>query len=337
MTRLRVGLLGCGNIGARHAGAVRALSDELKLIACCGRDAERTQAFAAQHGGTAFTDFEHMLAESRLDLLIVALPPAAHAGEVERAAARGINLLVEKPIALDDDRAAAMVAAVEATGVTAAVGFMYRFGEAVARWQAVDTGRVGMFAGSYHCKALHAPWWRDKARSGGQLVEQVIHLVDLVRLLMGEPDSVYARAANLFHRDTPGYDIEDVSAIVFGWDDGRIATLNASNIAVPGKWHKDWALFAERMTGRFTGWNDAVLTRSAGEAAEEIVAASTDVFVAQLADVAAAIRDRRPPRAPLSEGAATLRLALAARRSAEEGRELRLTARSGPGSATHAA
>ena len=325
MSRLRVGLLGCGNIGARHAGAVRALPDIFELIGCCGRDPDGTQAFAAQHGGTAFTDIDRMIDESWLDLLVVALPPGAHAGEVERAASLGVNLLVEKPIALDDTRAEAMVAAVEAAGVTAAVGFMYRFGEAVTHWQAADAGRVGMFAGSYHCNALHAPWWRDKARSGGQLVEQVIHLIDLVRLFMGEPDSVYARAANLFHRDTPGYDIEDVSAIVFGWDDGRVATLNASNIAVPGKWHKDWALFAEAMTGRFTGWNDAVLTRTAGEVSEEVVAGTADVFVAQLADVAAAIRDRRAPRAPLREGAKTLRLALAARRSAEERRELRLT------------
>jgi predicted dehydrogenase len=325
MTRLRVGLLGCGNIGARHAGAVRSLPDELEFVGCCGRDPSRTQDFAAQHGGTAFTDLDRMIDESWLDLLIVALPPSAHAGEVERAASLGINLLVEKPIALDDARAEAMVAAVKTAGVTAAVGFMYRFGEAVTRWQAADTGRVGLFAGSYHCNGLHAPWWRDKARSGGQLVEQVIHLVDLVRLFMGEPDSVYARAANLFHRDVPGYDIDDVSAIVFGWDDGRIATLNASNIAVPGRWHKDWAMFAEAMTGRFTGWNDAVLTRTAGEVSEEVVAASTDVFVTQLADVAAAIRDHRAPRAPLREGAATLKLALAARRSAEEGRELRLT------------
>lgn len=325
MSRLRVGILGCGGIGARHAGAVRALGDRLELVGCCGRDLERTASFAVTHGGSAFTDLDRMLRDARPDLLIIALPPGAHAGEVEQAAARGVHLLVEKPIALDA-RADAMVAAVEATGVTAAVGFMYRFGDAVARWQAADAGRVGLFAGSYHCNALHAPWWRDRASSGGQLVEQVIHLVDLVRLFMGEPDSVYARAANLFHRDTPGYDIEDVSAIVFGWDDGRIATLNASNIAVPGKWHKDWALFAERLTGRFTGWNDAVLTRTAGEVRDEVVAGATDPFVAQLADLADAIRDRRAPRAPLREGAATLRLALAARRSAEERRELRLTA-----------
>lgn len=324
MSRLRVGLLGCGGIGARHAGAVAALAGEMELVACCGRDPDRTASFAGQHGGRAFTDLDRMLDEARLDLLIAALPPYVRSGEIERAAARGVNLLVEKPIALDEAAAWRMVEAAESAGAVAAVGFMYRFGDAVMRWRESDTGLVGLFAGSYHCNALHAPWWRDKAKSGGQMLEQVIHLVDLVRLFMGEPDRVYARAANLLHGDTPGYDVEDVSAILFSWDDGRVATINASNIAVPGRWHKDWALFAERMTGRFSGWNDAVLTRTAGGVEDEVVAGSTDPFVAQLADIARAIRDGRKPRVPLREGAATLRLALAARRAAEERRELRL-------------
>ncbi|MCA1654074.1 MAG: Gfo/Idh/MocA family oxidoreductase [Sphingomonadales bacterium] len=236
----------------------------------------------------------------------------------------GVHLLVEKPIALDQQAANSMVEAVESADVVGAIGFMYRFGDAVRRWQDSDTGRVGLFAGSYHCNALHSPWWPVRAKSGGQMLEQAIHLIDLIRLFMGEPDSVYARAANLFHRETPNYDVEDVSAILFGWDDGRIATVNASNIAVPGRWHKDWALFAERVTGRFTGWNDAVLTPTIGEIADEVIAGTTDPFVAQLANVAAAIRDRRPPQVPLREGAATLRLALAARSSAEAGRELRI-------------
>jgi predicted dehydrogenase len=295
----------------------------MELAGCCGRDPARTKAFAAIHGGRAYTDLGTML-DAGIDLLIVALPPSIRSGEIERAAACGVHLLVEKPIALDQEIAERLVAAVESAGVVAAVGFMYRFGDAVARWQASDTGRVGLFAGAYHCNALHAPWWRERAKSGGQMLEQVIHLIDLVRLFMGEPDRVYARAANLFHRDTPGYDIEDVSAIIFGWDDGRIAALNASNIAVPGRWQKQWSLYGERMTGHFTDWNNAVLTRTAGEAVDETVTGSADPFVAQLADLAAAIREGRPPKVPLREGAATLRLALAARRSADEGRELRL-------------
>lgn len=322
---LRVGLLGCGGIGARHAGAVAALPEAMELVACCGRDADRTKAFADERGAASYIDLDQMLAVEKLDLVIATLPPFSRNGEVETVARAGVHLLVEKPIALNQAAANSMVADVEATGVVAAIGFMYRFGDAIRRWNEADTGRVGIYAGAYHCNALHADWWREEAKSGGQILEQVIHQIDLIRHLMGEPDSVYARRSNFAHHDTPGYDVEDMSSIIFGWDDGRIATLNASNIAVPGVWHKEWAVYAERMTGRFTSWNDAVLTSTLGDGAAEEIVGPTDPFVAQLADVHRAITTGTAPHIPLAEGARTLRVALAARQSADEKQEIRLT------------
>jgi predicted dehydrogenase len=324
MTRLRVGLFGCGGIGVRHAQSVNALADEMELVACCGRDMDRTQQFAAQHGGWAYVDLENMLQEAALDLMIVAHPPYMRAGEVERIAARGVHLLVEKPIALTQAAADAMVSAVEATGVTAAVGFMYRHGAALQAWQAASPGKVGMMTAAFQCNHLHAPWWREEAKSGGQIVEQLLHLIDLVRFCMGEPDTVVARRARLFYAE-PGYDIEDVSAMIFGWDDGRIATLNANNIAVHGQWYKEWSLFAQQLTGRFRDWNTAEFTRSDGSGMLAPITSTASPFEAQLRDVAEAIRTKRPPRVPLVEGARTLRLALAARQAADEKRELRLT------------
>lgn len=325
MTRLRVALLGCGGIGARHAGAVAALPEQMELVACCGRDEERTKAFAAERNAAAYVDLNRMLEQERLDLVIATLPPYCRDGEIERIARAGVHLLVEKPIALDQQAADHMVTEVEASGVVAAIGFMYRFGDAVQRWKQADTGQVGLYAGAYHCNALHADWWREEAKSGGQILEQVIHQIDLIRHLMGEPDTVYARRNNFAHHDTPGYDVEDISAILFGWDDGRIATLNASNIAVPGVWHKEWAVHAERMTGSFTSWNDAVLTRTVGESAVEEITGPTDPFVAQLVDMHRAITTGSAPYIPLAEGAASLRLALAARQSADERREIRVS------------
>jgi len=319
---MRVALLGCGGIAPRHVTAAKALG--LDLVGCCGRDQARTEAFAADHGGEAFVDLDRMIDTVAPELLIATLPPFNRDGEIEHAAARGLHLLVEKPIALDMDAAERMVASVEATGVVAAIGFMYRFGDAVRRWRAHDTGTVAMYAGAYHCNALHAPWWREEAKSGGQILEQAIHQIDLIRHLVGEPDTVSARRANLFHRDVPGYDVEDMSAILFGWDDGRIATLNASNIATPGVWHKEWAVYAERLTGRFTSWNEAVLTATVAGAEAEVIAGTSDPFTVQLADVVDAIRTKRAPAIPLAEGAATLRLALAARQAADERREIRL-------------
>src|SRR3954447_23824828 len=112
MSRLRVGILGTGGIAARHAGAVAAVGEKLQLVACCGRTASRAKEFAANLNITSYVDFEQMLQEQRLDLLIVTLPPYAHDGQVEKAAAAGIHLLVEKPVALTMDRALSMVSAV---------------------------------------------------------------------------------------------------------------------------------------------------------------------------------------------------------------------------------
>jgi predicted dehydrogenase len=319
---LRVGILGCGGIAARHAAAVKAQPETLTLAGWCGRDAARAAEFAAHHGGQGFATLDAMI-DVGIDILVVTIPPFARAGEAELAAFRGVHLLVEKPIALDLAQAETMAAAVEAAGVRAAIGFMYRFGDAVRAWKAAETGAVALYAGEFHCNALHAAWWREEAKSGGQIVEQVLHQIDLIRHLMGGPDTVYARRANLFHPVTPGYDVEDVSAIVFGWDDGRIATLNASNIATPGLWAKRWSVYAERLTGRFTDWNVAEFAST--ETGETTTAAgTTDPFAAQLADLAAAIREGREPLVPLREGVGALRLALAARRSADQRRELEL-------------
>lgn len=328
MDRLRVGLVGAGGIGGRHATAVGQLPDEMEFVACCGREEEKTEEFAARFKVAAFTDFERMLGEARLDLLIVALPPFAHSGQVESAARAGVHLLVEKPIALEMERANGMVEAADVAGVLAACGFMYRFGAATMRWDELtasgETGPVGHFSGQFHSNSLHSPWWRERAKAGGQVVEQLIHIVDLARHTLGMPQTVYARTANLFHRDVPRYDTEDVSAIILGYDEGRIGVLHASNAAVPGRWFKQWQIVAGKMTGRFADFNAAELIRTSGEASSEHIASQKDVFVAQLEDVAEAIREKRPPMVPLSDGAASLRVVLAARQSAEERREIRL-------------
>jgi predicted dehydrogenase len=304
------------------------LGEQLQLVACCGRDDYEVAGFATKFDCARYTDFERMLQEQRLDLLIVALPPYAHSGQVEQAAAAGIHLLVEKPIALTMERALSMVSAVKRAGVVAACGFMYRFGDAVLRWDAEAaagaTGRPGMFVGQFHCNALHADWWREQAKSGGQVIEQLIHIVDLARHHLGEPQSVYARGSNFFHRGVDRYDSDDVSAMVFGYDDGRVGVLNATNGAIPGKWDKSWQVVAARMTGHFTGWNTGTLTCTQGETWVEKIDTQTDVFVMQLADVAGAISSGRAPRVSLDDGAQTLRIVLAASSSIVQKREIRL-------------
>jgi predicted dehydrogenase len=329
MKPLKTAILGCGGFAKRHAQVLQQLPSEVEWVACCDRNAWKAQELSAQYSAgqaQVFTDHATMLGETHLDILIICLPPYGHTDEVEQAVRHGIHLLMEKPIALSRDRAWQMVEASEKAGIKTQVGFMYRFGEALEYLRTLDSGPIGLFSARYFCNALHAPWWRDKEKSGGQLVEQVIHLFDLMRYLMGEPLTVYARQANLFHQETPGYTAEDVSATIATFPNGGLGVVYASNGAIPGKWIKDFKLVAQNLTAEFGDTNQAQLFFTAGpELTTHTIQSSRDFYLAQMQDLIQAIRTDGPTRTPLREGARSLELVLAARESAERGAEVRLS------------
>lgn len=332
---LRVGILGCGGIAPKHAQAALALTDEIELVAFCDRTAAKARAFAEQFTagrGSVFTDHRAMLDQANLDLLVVCLPPFANMDKVELAAQQGVHLLVEKPIAVTSEQAWQMVEAVERAGIKTQVGFMYRFGQAVQQFKTdFDAGKMGLaglFSASYFCNSLHAPWWRKREQSGGQLVEQAIHLFDLMRYFLGEPVTVFSRQTNLFHRTLPDYSVEDVSATVTSFANGALGVIYATNGAVPGKWIKEWRVVTQNLVAEFADWNHATITpTTAPGLAPQAIASEQDVFVAQIEDLVDAIRANTETRTPLREGARSLDLVLAATRSAEAGTEIKLAAK----------
>ena len=323
--KLRTAILGCGGFAHRHAANLVGQPDKFELVAVCDRHPERGQAFSDRYtGGRAavVTDHHELFDKANLDLCVICLPPYGHSDEVEVAAAHGVHLLLEKPIALTSEHAWRMVAAAERAGIVTQVGFMFRFGAAVERLrELVDSGEagpVGLMSARYFCNALHAPWWRDRDRSGGQLVEQVIHMLDLMRHLVGRPASVYSLQSNLFHRDMPDYTIEDVSGTVIGFEDGAIGVVYATNGAIPGRWINDYRAVARGVTVDFSDANHATFTYTGGaELRTEVVASDEGYHLRELLDLHRAIEEGRAARTPIREGALSLDLALAARRSAE--------------------
>jgi predicted dehydrogenase len=327
MKPLRTAILGCGGFARRHAQLFSSLPEQFHLTAFCDVNLERGQAFARDFGqGQAgvYTDHHDLFAETALDLVAICLPPYGHTDEVECAANRGIHLFIEKPIALSSEQAWRMVAAAEAAGVVTQVGFMYRFGAAVQHLRrlmaAGETGPVGLMSARYFCNALHADWWRKRDKSGGQLVEQVIHMVDLMRYLLGDAVTVYSRQQNVFHTDVPDYTVEDVSGTVLGFANGGIGVLYATNGAIPGKWINDYRVVAKKVTVEFSDANHADFIFT-GEPVlrTETVAGEEDYYRSEMLDLHAAIAAGRPAATPIREGAKSLDLALAAARSAETG------------------
>jgi predicted dehydrogenase len=329
---LRTAILGCGGFAHTHARNLIRLKDDFELVAFCDVDEKRARQFSEQYTagkGKAFIEYRKMFDQVKLDLAVICLPPYGHVDEVQAAADHDIHLLMEKPIALTSEHAWQMVAAVEKAGIKTQVGFMYRFGEAVEQMKVLlesgAAGPAGLMSARYFCNALHAPWWRSKEKSGGQLVEQVIHMVDLMRYLMGEAVTVYSRQENLFHRSMPDYTVEDVSATIFGFANGGLGVIYATNGAIPNRWINDYRLVAQKITAEFSDANHAALvyTDKANQPVETI-ASERDYYLQELLDLLNAIRTGGETRTPMREGAKSLDLALAAARSAEERMEVSL-------------
>ena len=332
MNPLRTAILGCGGFANKHASNFLTLPDQFELVAFCDVDQSKAAAYNNQYGrgkAQVFTDQRDLFDRAALDLVVICLPPFGHTDEVERAAERGIHVFIEKPIALSSEHAWRMVEAAERAAIKTQVGFMFRFGAAIEALKTmIETGQagpVGLMSARYFCNALHASWWRMRDKSGGQLVEQVIHMVYLMRYLMGRPATVYSLQNNLFHQDTPGYTVEDVSGTLVGFENGGVGVIYATNGAIPGKWINDYRLVAGRLTAEFTDANHATFTDTSGDYLKmHTIASDQDYYKLEMLDLYEAIHSGTTTRTPLREGALSLELALAATRSAVEGVAVRL-------------
>jgi predicted dehydrogenase len=162
-------------------------------------------------------------------------------------------------------------------------------------------------------------------KSGGQLVEQVIHILDLARFFFGEPGQVFSLQENLFHSQVEGYTVEDASVTSIRFLSGALAVITATNNAIPNRWDYDWRIFLPELTADFSDANHALFhhTKQAW-ASTFTVAAEKDMYLAETLDLLQAIHDDRPTQVPIEEGVRSLHLALAATQSARENAPINL-------------
>lgn len=331
MPRFRTAILGCGGIANSHARALVSVPG-VELAAFCDIIPQRAQDFSERYTGgkgKVYTDFHEMFKKERLDAVYICLPPFAHSDEVEAAAKRGVHVFIEKPIALDMDTANRMVRAVKRWKVKSQVGFCLRFGEASQAVKAMvesgESGRPGLFVGRYFCNSPHSPWWRDKSKSGGQIVEQIIHVYDLARFFCGEVEAVYCGMGNLFHTRMADYTVEDVSACVMQFRNGAVGTIAATNGAIPGQWLSAGEIVFQNRTVYLHNANSATIHKTDDLSGSTVqVSSQKDMMLAETLDFLEAIEHGREPSVPMSEGARTLELVLSARKSGETGRVVRL-------------
>ena len=297
-----------------------------RLIALCDIDGNAAGRAAQQYGGKAYTSFRKMLKAESFEALWVCLPPYAHAGEEMEAAAKGIHLYVEKPIALSLSLAREVETSIRKAGIISSVGYQIRYCPHVTEAKRLLRGRrINMVSARYLCdmRGRAVTWWHTMSRSGGQLVEQSTHAVDLMRYLAGDIRRVFATAALREASGIRGWDVPDYSVVAVDFVSGAIGTIHSSaSFPTPQVNGVEIACSDFELECTF----DSVRVTTAEETRER--RSPVDPLpLAHKAFVDSVVSGKpRGIRSPYSDAVKTLAVTLAANESAARGRAVELAA-----------
>jgi myo-inositol 2-dehydrogenase / D-chiro-inositol 1-dehydrogenase len=224
-----MGFVGAGGVADRHAGVLAGF-DDVELVAVTDVDGARAETFGRAHGIPAVPDIDTLL-RAGLDAVYVCVPPFAHGAPEEAVLGAGLPMFVEKPPAADQAIAERIAKEVAASGVVTRVGLHWRCAEHVRQARDLLRGRtVRLVSAWWLDKVPPVAWWTDAARSGGPLVEQAVHVLDLVRVLVGEVAEVHAVSAGALG----GATTDAATAGLLRFEDGPVGTV-ATSCVLTGK------------------------------------------------------------------------------------------------------
>ena len=231
--RLKVGLTSAAHVHAdTYADLLRSMPD-VELLGVADEEPKRGRDFAAQHGIPFLGDVATLVA-LKPDAVVVTAENVHHRRDVEAAAAAGVHVLCEKPLATTVEDARAIVAACDSAGVTLMTAFPMRFSPPMARVAAsLATGEIGRVRAVVGFNQGHIPtpyraWFGDAFLAGGGAVtDHTVHVLDLLRwLLRSEPVEVWATANHILHATRTEVETGAIVSVTFA--DGTIATIDCS-------------------------------------------------------------------------------------------------------------
>lgn len=248
--KVRIGIIGTGGISHSHMGGYKAL-DNVEVYAACDINEKRVKNFAEKYGiERTFTDYNEMLKLKELDAVSVCTWNNIHAQAAIAALKAGKHVLCEKPMALNAQLAEEMERTAKETGKILMVGFVRRFGSDTRIMKDfIDNGHLGDI---YYTKASYlrrcgnpGGWFSDKSRSGGgSLIDLGVHVIDLVRYLMGRPKAVSVTGATFSNIGPRSHikgidrykasdysdfsDVEDMAVAMIKFDNGAVLSVETS-------------------------------------------------------------------------------------------------------------
>lgn len=325
---MRVGIVGSGVMGEVHAAGWR--STEAELVGCFSANPEQAQHLAEEYGMKVYADYPSLLED--VDIIDICVPTYLHKAMVLEAAAAKKHVICEKPIALTLQDGRQMIAACEEAGVRFFVAMVVRFfpqyrlsRELVAKGQIGQLGVLRLKRVSYVPQKPGDNWYADEARSGGMVVDLMIHDFDYARWLGGEVERVFARANRA--TDGPG----QYAQVILRHKSGPMALIEGGWAYPPGVFRTaldlsgtdgliEWSSDEHAPVRSFT------LTREGSAAAVGLPTSglSDDPYALELQHAYRAIVSGEPFEVTPQDALEALRIALAAKESIRSGKPVHL-------------
>ena len=233
---VKLGLIGCGSIGQRVLQALAHLP-EASLVATADPDPDRAAQAALPFDAQSFESAEALMAAGLVDGVIIATPSGLHPPLAEAAMEQGLDVLVEKPLALSWETARRLTQFAEDAGLVLAVTHFNRMLPAVTRvLELVRDGYLGtLTSGGVAVRWARpqayydeAPWRGTRAMDGGILFNQAVHAIDLAVAVFGPAAEAHAYLATQTHT----IETEDTVAGAVRFKSGALVTV-AATTAVP--------------------------------------------------------------------------------------------------------
>jgi predicted dehydrogenase len=302
---IRAAIVGLGRWGRTLVNSVQGKSSEIRFTAGHTRTRASAEAFCAENGIALKDDLDQILADPTIDGVVFATPHSQHGAQVERAAAAGKHVFMEKPFTLDVKSAEAALDAAARAGVVLGVAYPRRFHPAMIELKArIADGRLGIVS---HCESaqtsptglsMSPDYWRSDPQEApaGAMTATGVHNLDAMIYLFGRIEEVYCTSLRRVMTR-----LEDTTTVLLGLANGISATLYCSLITAPAYRFAVYGtkgsveLATSELEFRFTPVTQPPPTgRHTAPAPEIIEYKGFNALAAELDGFAAAINGKRP-------------------------------------------
>ena len=331
--KLRFGIIGAGRIGRVHAEtlAFRLPQAEIAAIADVNREAAEALAAHCNIPQVAASAAE-IFADARIDAVLICSSTDTHAELIEQAAQAGKHIFCEKPVSLSLKKIDRSLAAVEAAGVKLQVGFNRRFDSNFVRVrQAVSSGEIGTPSLMHIISRDPAPPpFAYLGPSGGIFLDMMIHDFDMARFLMGdEVEEVYAAAGVMVDPAFSAADDFDTAVVVLHFRSGAIGTIDNSRKATFGYDQRVEILGSKGKIATENRYPNQVAISAADRVYSDpplnfFMQRYTESFALELQAFTQAVLEGQPTPVTGADSRLPVVMALAARKSFDEHRPVRL-------------